>query len=51
MVMSEVKYKCIFKIPFFLSDAFRKRDAMMQGHETGNCTFQYDDVSIYCSYK
>nr|XP_022303569.1 sorcin-like isoform X2 [Crassostrea virginica] len=25
------------------TDAFRKRDAMMHGQETGNCTFQYDD--------
>lgn len=25
------------------TDAFRKRDAMLHGQETGNCTFQYDD--------
>lgn len=43
MLMSEVKFsKCLF----FLPDAFRKRDAMLHGQETGNCTFQYDDVSI-----
>ena len=30
-----------------LLDAFRKRDAMMHGQETGNCTFQYDDVRIH----
>lgn len=40
------KTRIVFKMPFFLPDAFRKRDAMLHGQETGNCTFQYDDVSI-----